>query len=247
MEFDWKQANVNVTASGREIDVQNTGNEAVINLLDKRRKNAQHTASNNMTTAIYSDGSSYAGKQVGGFQHIIADTPTSGSVGGIDRSDSTNTFWRNQTSGDVTFNSGNPDATNSGDVTLVRSEMMDMWLETKRGNDTVDLITADTSFYTTFWQGLTDIQRVASSEEAVAGFKSIKFVTADVVHEDSGIPSGHMYFLNTDYIYLKVREGRNWQPKRQKASVNQDAIVIPLYWAGNLTCSNAARQGVIYT
>jgi hypothetical protein len=31
----------------------------------------------------------------------------------------------------------------------------------------------------------------------------------------------------------------------QKASVNQDAVVIPIIWQGNLCTSNRALQGVL--
>ena len=32
-------------------------------------------------------------------------------------------------------------------------------------------------------------------------------------------------------------------PLENKTSVNQDAMVVPLIWAGNMTVSNAALQG----
>lgn len=237
-EFDWKQGSVNVTASGLEVEVQNTGKEAVIPLLEKRITNAKRTAANNMSTSVYSDGTGSSGKELTGLQAIIADDPTSGTVGGIDRSDALNTFWRNQTSGDATL----------ATAANVRTEMQAMWLETKRGRDTVDLISTDQTLYSLFWDSLTDIQRIASDSEATAGFESLKYVTADVIYDgDSGIAASHMYFLNTDYIYLRPHSNRNWVPMDKKSSVNQDAMVVPLVWAGNLTCSNAARQGVVWT
>ena len=56
-----------------------------------------------------------------------------------------------------------------------------------------------------------------------------------------------MYFLNTDYIYLRPHSARNVVPLERKSSLNQDAMVVPVVWAGNLTCSNRDLQGVIYT
>lgn len=237
-EFDWKQGSVNVSASGLEVDVQNAGKEAVIPLLEKRIENAKRTAKNKMSESFYSDGTGHSGKELDGLQKLVADDPTTGTVGGIDRSDNANVFWRNQTSGDVALTSASE----------VRSEMQDMWLETKRGMDVVDLILADKNLYTFFWDSLTDIQRTQDASEATAGFKSIKFVTADVVYDgDSGIEDDHMYFLNTDFLYLRPSSRRNWVPMDRKSSVNQDAFIVPLVWAGNLTTSNAARQGVIWT
>lgn len=237
-EFDWKQGSVNVSASGLEVEVQNTGKEAVIPLLEKRITNAKRTAANKMSESVYSDGTGSAGKELTGLQAIIADDPTTGTVGGIDRSDALNAFWRNQTSGDATLTT----------AANVRTEMQAMWLETARGKDTVDLISTDQTLYSLFWDSLTDIQRIASDKEATAGFESLKYVTADVIYDgDSGIAASHMYFMNTDYIYLRPHSSRNWVPMDKKSSVNQDAMIVPLVWAGNLTCSNAARQGIVWT
>ena len=235
--YDWKQAAVNVSASGLEVEIQNTGREAVINLLEKRIDNAMKTMRNQLSIGVYSDGTGSSGKQVGGLQAIVADAGT-GTVGGIDSS--TFTFWQNQTSGDV----AGIDTT----AATLRTEMQAMWLETMRGPDITDFIAADQTLFSVFWDSLTDIQRITGSDTGTAGFQSLKYVSADVFYDgDSGIPTNHMYFLNTDYLYLRPHSARNMVPLEKKTSLNQDAMVVPLVWAGNLTCSNRDVQGVVYT
>ena len=55
-----------------------------------------------------------------------------------------------------------------------------------------------------------------------------------------------MYFLNTDYIFLRPHRDRNMVPlDPDRFSVNQDAMVKLVAWAGNLTTSNRFLQGVI--
>ena len=241
-EFNWKQAAVNVTASGLETRIQNAGPEQIINLLSSRIKNAEKTMANNISEGVYSDGTGTGGKQIGGLQSIVGDAGT-GTVGGIDSS--TYTFWKNQTSGDV--------ASIDTSAALLDAEMKNMWLETCRGNDKVDLIVSDQTLYKVFWDNLSDIQRITGSDEGVAGFNSLKFVTADVVMDggptihNSGIPATHMYFLNTDYLKFKVHSDTNFIPFEQRNPVNQDALVVPILFAGNLTCSNRSLQGVVYT
>lgn len=243
--YDWKQAAVNVSASGLEVEIQNSGQEAVINLLEKRISNAMKTMRNNLSTGVYSDGTGSSGKQIGGLQSIVADAGT-GTVGGIDSSSFT--FWQNQTSGDVSFAGASPDPGNTTDQATLFTEMQDMWIETSRGPDITDFIVADQAMFNTFWSNLQDHQRIMSADEGVAGFRSLKFVTADVFYDgDSGIPANHMYFLNTDYIYLRPHSARNVVPLERKTALNQDAMVVPIVWAGNLTCSNRDLQGVIYT
>jgi hypothetical protein len=243
--YDWKQAAVNVSASGLEVEIQNSGREAVINLLEKRISNAMKTMRNNLSTGVYSDGTGTGGKQIGGLQLIVADAGT-GTVGGIDSG--TFSFWANQTSGDVGFTGANPDAALAADKATLQAEMHDMWLECTRGPDKTDFIVGDQAMFNTFWSSLTDIQRITQADEGTSGFRSIKFVDADVFYDgDSGIPANHMYFLNTDYIYLRPHSRRNLVPLEKKASLNQDAMVVPVVWAGNLTSSNRDLQGVIYT
>jgi hypothetical protein len=93
-EFNWKQAASSVSISGLEGDIQNVGKAQVINLLKARIKNAEHTMKNQVCVSMYSDGTGSGGKEIGGLQSLIADAPTSGVVGGIDRQNFT--FWRNQ-------------------------------------------------------------------------------------------------------------------------------------------------------
>jgi len=107
-EFNYAQAAVAVSISGLEM-LQNSGKNAIIDLLESRIKNAERTLANNIATDIYSDGTADSGKQIGGLQLIVADTSTSGSVGGIDRA--TYSFWRN-----ITF-----DATTDRAMTLILS------------------------------------------------------------------------------------------------------------------------------
>jgi len=243
--FDWKQAAVNVSASGLETEIQNSGQEAVINLLEKRISNAMKTMRNNISTGVYSDGTGTGGKQIGGLRAVVADAGT-GTVGGINSG--TFSFWTNQTSGDISFTSGAANASLAADQATLRQEMQTMWLETSRGPDTTDFIVADTTMFNTFWSALEDHQRITSSDEATMGFRSLKFVTADVFYDgDSGIQANHMYFLNTDYIYLRPHTSRNVVPLDKKTSLNQDAMIVPIVWAGNLTTSNRSLQGVLYT
>lgn len=237
-EFDWKQAAVAVTATGLEIDVQNTGKEAVIDLLEGRIKNAQRTMRNNITNGMYSNGTGTGGKQIGGLQLLVADAPTSGTVGGIDRA--SYSFWQNQ------VYDANSDGGTAATSSNIQTYMNALYLECTRGADKPDLILSDSVYYKLFWASLQAIQRVTDSKMAEAGFQSVKFAGADVVYEDNtGMPASHMYFLNTDYIFLRYAPKRLFKPLDKVQSINQDAIVQLITFAGNMTCSNCSLQGVL--
>jgi hypothetical protein len=73
---------------------------------------------------------------------------------------------------------------------------------------------------------------------------------ADVVL-DGGIggfmPASTAYFLNTKYLHYRPHRDRNMVPLSpgQRYSVNQDAAVQILAWAGNLTSSGLQFQGIM--
>lgn len=64
-EFDWKQNAVAVTMSGLE-ELQNSGQEKLIDLLTARIENAEKTMKNKMAAAVYGDGTAAAVRQSAG-------------------------------------------------------------------------------------------------------------------------------------------------------------------------------------
>jgi hypothetical protein len=238
-EFNWKQAAVNVTWSGLEADIQNAGREKVIDLLEGRIGNAKRTMSNNLSTGIFSDGTGSSSKQVGGLQSLVADAPATGTVGGINRA--TYSFWRNQVY-DFSDESVTP-----SDSTIQKA-MRTLYLSCKKGSSATeapDFAVAGTSYFEFFWNSLTTIQRITTDDTGTAGFDSLKFRKADVFH-DEDCNTARMYMLNTQYIFWRPHRNRNMVPLERKGAINQDATVVPIVWAGNMTMSNAARQGVMH-
>lgn len=239
-EYDWKQAAVAVTWNGLEIDVQNTGKEAVIDLLESRISNAEKTMSNMVSFDMYSNGTADGGLQIGGLQLLVADAPTSGVIGGIDRS--LWPFWRNFSFSGVNNGGAAVSATN------IQSYMNQIWLATKRQNDVTDLIIADNNYFNFYWSSLQAIQRITQENRGEAGYETLKYMSADVVPDGAigaACPANHMYFLNTDYIKYRPSSKRNFVPLETVGSINQDASVKLIVWAGNMTLANAQLQGVL--
>ena len=239
-EFDFKQAAVAVSISGLE-ELQNSGEEQIINLLGARIKNAEKTMMNNIAGDCYSDGTADGGKQIGGLQLLVSKTPTTGTVGGIDRA--TWTFWRNR----ATVSGTAASATN------IQDRMNTMALSLVRGTDRTNLIVADTNYYQFYLNSLQAIQRISSTDDGGAGFESLKYYGAGAscnVVLDGGVggfcPTNTMYFLNTDYIHFRPHSKRNMTPLGdERYAVNQDAMVKLIAFAGNMTLSNASLQGVL--
>jgi hypothetical protein len=233
-----------VTISGLEM-LQNSGKEAIIDLLEGRIKVAEAQLANRINLDLYGDGTGNGGKNLTGLAAAVADAPSSGTYGGINRA--TWSFWRNQAFSGVTNGGAAVSAAN------IQSYMTQLAIKLVRGTDKADLIVADNNYYNLYVNSLQAIQRVTDPEMAGSGFASLKFygggTSADVVL-GGGIgaqePANHMYFLNTDYIFFRPHKDRNFVPiGGERQSVNQDAIVKLIGWAGNLTASGAQFNGVL--
>jgi hypothetical protein len=233
-----------VTISGLEM-LQNSGKEAIIDLLEGRIKVAEAQLANRINLDLYGNGTGNGGKNLTGLAAAVADSPASGTYGGINRA--TWSFWQNQAFSGVTNGGAAVSAAN------IQSYMTQLAIKLVRGTDKADLIVADNNYYNLYVNSLQAIQRVTDPEMAGSGFASLKFygggTSADVVL-GGGIgnqePANHMYFLNTDYIFFRPHKDRNFVPiGGERQSVNQDAIVKLIGWAGNLTSSGAQFNGVL--
>lgn len=240
-QYDIKQCAVPVTVSGLE-QLQNAGKEQIIDLLESRISVAEATMANLIAAGIYSDGTGFGGKEITGLKAQVATDPTTGTVGGIDRA--TWNFWRNK-SIDASTTLGAP--TSAANIQTLFNQM---WASLVRGQDRPDLIVVDNNYWSFYMQSLQAIQRFTSTDDAKLGFVSIKFMDADVVL-DGGVggfmTANEAYFLNTKYLHYRPHSARDMVPLSPKSrySVNQDAEVQILAWAGNLTASGLQYQGKI--
>lgn len=233
-KYDWAQVAIHVVSSGKELRM-NSGRSQMINLAKAKKANALKSAANNFSIDLYSDGS--LSNQIGGLASII-QTNGQGTVGGIDSA--TFTFWRNK------FR----EITGTGAYTkdTIKQEFNQLWLPLVRGADKPDLIVLSHDFYSVYEAGEQQLQRYQDAELANAGFVGLKYKTADVIFDEntnftSTAEKG--YFLNTDYIYVAQHKDAQWTQDEQKKPVNQDAVVLPFYWMGNLCCANRSLQGVL--
>lgn len=234
-EYQWRQIAIHVVASGRELRI-NSGENRIINLVKSRITNALRSFANNFSQDLYSSGS--LPNQINGIQAIIADVNTN-TVGGIDAS--TWSFWRN-----TVIDASDLGVTTSA-TTIEHGLMLPAWLAVDRGpDDQPDLIVMDNTYYQYFEASQVAIRRYSNETSVSAGFVTLKYKNADVIFDgNSGIPSSHAYFINTNYLKLVVHKDANLEVMDEVRPVNQDGVIIPIIWMGNLVCSNRKMQAVI--
>jgi len=229
-EFDRKQLAAFVYFSKSD-KLANRGKFQQIDLQEARIEVAIKSLMNTVATSLYSDGTGSNSKELGGLQLLVDDDPTSaGTVGGIDQV--ANTYWRNQFQAAQAISSS-----------TIRGIMNDQWLTQVRGTDKPDLILADAIMYDHYESGLQENVRYTTTKSADAGFESIKYKSADVIY-DANCPASHMYFLNTDYLNLRISDGENFEVGDARTVTNAFYDVIPISFAGALTVCDRARQGV---
>jgi hypothetical protein len=229
-EFNRKQLAAFVYFSKTD-KLENRGKEQAIDLMEARIKTAIKTLENTVATSIYSDGTGSNAKELGGLQLLVDDDPTSaGVVGNIDQV--TELYWRNQYQPAQALSSS-----------TIRGAMNLQWLSQVRGTDKPDLILADDDMYNYYESSLQENVRYTTTKSADAGFESIKYKSADVIF-DSNCPNKHMYFLNTDYICLRISDGCNFAVGDHRQVTNAMYEVVPIEFAGALTVSNRSLQGV---
>ncbi len=258
-QFSISQYYASVTMSGLQM-LQNSGEEAIIDLMEGRMRVAEAQLANRIDYDLYGDGTGNSGKNLTGLAAAVPDDPSTGTYGGIPRG--TWNFWRSQKFSGLTNGGAAVSQAN------IQQYMVALALSLVRGSNKPDLWIGDSTYFGYYVNSLAAIQRIASADgsaKAGAGFgPELMFygggMAAEVVMgsgvsgpvapspspSTTGATSAHMWALNTDYLFFRPHADRNFVPiGGERQAVNQDAIVKLIGWAGNLTVSGSEFQGVL--
>ncbi len=236
-EYTWKLIGGDVPMSDLEAGIT-AGGAAKFDLRARKIVNLKSTLDEKTNTSFFSDGTGTSSKEFGGLQLIISTTPTTGTVGLINRA--TYSFWRNQ-------QSTGTKTTNAGDNLL--SAMTSSYNICSNGigeQNPTYAITDQASFQ--IWEGLTPpierIVRDSTTNKLVRGFKGDQQFFKDIpLGYDPSCPAGNLYMLNNrnlKFIYMQ------WQ-KGEKAVRPADGFwdVEKVLTIGNLITDNSRRLGVV--
>lgn len=91
--FDWRIAAGTVVYSELE-QLRAAAGSRKFDVIAEKLENGKDSHIANLNRQMWSDGTGNTGKDIGGIQLIISTTPTTGTVGGINRA--TFSFWRNR-------------------------------------------------------------------------------------------------------------------------------------------------------
>lgn len=251
-EFDWKQFACAVVINGRD-ERMNSGSEGVIKLLKSRILAAEDTLENNYNSDLLSNGTADGGKQIGGLSLIISKTPTTGTVGGIDRSTAAGTFYRNfkfDTINDTTLGAPGGSATTSANI---KPYLNYCNANTSRGMDKIKMLLMGTTHFNALKSSMQALQRVMDAKKANAGYTELEYEGIPCYlgggvsfGGESLVPVDLSYGINTKYIKVRVHKNANMEPLPEVQSINQDAKVQIVVWMGNMTASAPRLSYVMF-
>lgn len=228
-EYPWRQFNVTVAISGIE-EEKNSGDSAVFSLLKAKIKQAELTAQEELDQMFFLDGTGNSSKDWLGLDYFVSDTPTTGTVGGINRATAGNEFWRNYV-----------EAT-AGAFTI--AQLSTAYNTVSRGNDHPDFNITTQTLYEKYESLLQPQLRLSDPKSADAGFENLLYKSSPIMF-DAYCQSGRWYLLNSKYLTLKVSSKTWMKPTEFIRPPGQDAKYSQFISYGNLTASNTARQGVL--
>jgi len=246
-EFNWKSLGGSFIITGKEKRM-NSGPEQYIPLVSSRMKVLEDTMMNQLHSGLLGDGTSSSGQSVGGAALLVAKIPSTGVVGGIDRSTAAGTFYRNHKF--ATATDWTDGAINAGNVRRGYDKCINA---TTRGSDKPTVAVAGNDHWEYLMAALAAQQRLEDPAMAKAGFENIVYRGVPVVFGGgisfsglSLVQNDLTYFFNTKYFKLVVHNAANFEMLEEVQSINQDLIARLMIWMGNCTLSNAKAQSVLF-
>ena len=212
---------------------KNRGRNRIINLMRSKLDNSRDSLVDQIETALFA---AQTGLAFNGLQDLVADDPTTGTVGGINAA--TYTWWRSKTKDMV----GSSFAVNG------QAEMRTLLNNCGNNirNDSPNIILSGQTPYERYEDSVQEQKRIVNKKLGDAGFTNVEFKGIPMVWSPA-CANTRIYMLNTKFLKFSYDPMLNfdmteWKPIPDQ--VNDRAAQIVL--AGNLLTSRRRVHGVIF-
>ena len=189
---------------------------------------------------------------IAGLDSLISLAPTSGTVGGIDRSSASNAYWRNNVSTGLTT------TTSTG---TILNQMEVQFRQCARNGGRPDLIVAGSTFIdgyrnfvlNTFGRmdfGPSNTKRVEGGT-SVLTFQGVEvqwspeFQELDSRYAPSTLWEKRCYFINTQTITLRPLQGHDMVSRKPPRAYDRYEYYWGLTWRGALTMNRSNANAVL--
>ena len=215
----------------RDEELQNMGDNQVLNLLDAKYQIAEETLKASVSTMLYGDGTGNSGKDLDGLGIAVSAT---GTYGGINRA--TYAWWRAH----ISANAGTP-------IALTIPRMLSVYLTISDGNDQPTMMLCGNRTWGTYHELLrtgSQLTTEFSRKMAGLGFQTLEFMGKPIV-ADANCPEGRIYFLNDKYFKWRPHSSSNFVNTKFRQADDMIAKRQEILLTGNITFNNMRRHGML--
>lgn len=224
-QYAWKQAQCPVVISGRETEIQNRGESAIINLVTAKQKNAEKSLRDLINRKLHS--ASNASDEITSLRTLIDATSSIGDI-----NSTTYSYWQGLVTTGSTFA-----ATGVANWRTTYNT-----LKNRGGNP--DMIITTQTIHELYESTMSPQIRYTSLETGETKFKDLEFAGSKVRFDDQ-CESGVSYFLDSDVLHLYVHENRNFKFDEFVKPPDQDGRVSHFLVALALGTSNRRLLGKV--
>lgn len=265
--YDWREIGGTIGITRKE-ERQNSGESALLSLLDTKRKQAEMQMRETLNTQLLRgtvSGTTFvpgnSGKDLnplGWFLRKLnaTDPTTGGNVGNI--AGATYSWWRHQT---AVFDSGSKDTGNAFALNVstyagLKAGLRRLYNYCSRGSGgSPNLGVTDQVTFETYENSLDTQVRYTNTKLADMGFDNIKLrgatllwdeVIPDVDNGTAAITSGTVFLLNTNFYQLVIDSQTDIVTTPFVEPENQTVKTAKILFMGNAAVSNMRKHGVGY-
>ena len=264
--YEWKEIGGTISISRKE-ERQNSGEAAILNLLESKLKQARMSMTEELSrqivqgtveTAEFVPGNEGKDMNPLGYflrKDVTANPTSGGNVGNIAASE---TWWRAKSAafGNNSTDTGNAFAINvttyKGFVVALRR----LYNHCSRGSGgSPNIFLFDQVSYETYENALDEKVRYTNTVLADMGFDNIKLrgatciwdeVVPDVENGTIAITKGTVFALNTNFLHLIIDSETDIITTPFVTPENQTAKTAKILFMGNMAVSNLRKHGVGY-
>lgn len=234
--FEWKITAGTMSMTELE-KAMNQGSGGKFDLLEAKLNNLEQSHRKALNEQICSDGTGNSSKDIGGLQYVISSTPTTGTMGGINRA--TFSFWRNQQA------SG---AKTSATFDNLRSVMRSQYNLASNGigGKHPDAGVTDRTSFEGYESLLVQNERFTDKNDGDLGYLNdrLKFKGMMLAY-DNDVLAGAMYLWNTAFLKLGYLKGDWMKGFPPVDPANQLMDVFKVCTISNLYTTNPRMLSVI--
>lgn len=229
---DWKYISATIMRYGVE-DQQNRGAARIIDYVERKIKAAERAIADELERVVFADGSGT--NEPNGLQNLVAASPSTGTVHGINRA--TYSWFRN-----LTKTASGPASTYL--VSDMRNFFNTLTSYTMSELSLFFLLTTQTVFEA-YEDEMLEMRQIVDPKMSDLGFDNLTFKGRPLMWAPS-CPSGKMYFLNPQHLYLVVDPSYNMEMTEWKPIPDQvNDRVAQIVGAIQMVTSRPVAEGVL--